>query len=184
MTRDMTIREIAELCNVDRTTALRWAQRVDGALCTEIGAKCTEADKSKVAARFTLDETLAIIRAGGKATLANLLAENARKAMATTPKLPNGTQLVALERMVEKKTISPYQAQLLLGVAAPRENPLPEVPATAEEGTRGFAAIRSRFALPAPAQAKATRAACAAYDATAARLANEAHRDSLQGRLM
>ena len=77
MADNMTIKQIAELAGVDRTTVVRWIGRMDRALCTEIGAKCTEADKTKKPARFTLDETLEIIRAGGRSTLADLLAQNA-----------------------------------------------------------------------------------------------------------
>lgn len=80
----MTMREVADLCEVDRTTVLRWIGKIEnGALRTEIGAKCTEADEAKKPARFDLREVLAIINAGGKHTLASLLAENAKQPVAT-----------------------------------------------------------------------------------------------------
>ena len=74
----MTIREIADLCETDKTTVQRWIKRIDDAKRIEIDAKCTEADATKKPARFDLREVLAIINAGGKHTMAALLAENAK----------------------------------------------------------------------------------------------------------
>ncbi|MDR2798262.1 MAG: hypothetical protein LBB80_07960 [Treponema sp.] len=78
----MTIKEIAELCGVDRTTVLRWAHKVSDDpvhFAQGLTIKLEEAEKSgRDPADFTLEETLAIIRAGGNDTLANLLAENAK----------------------------------------------------------------------------------------------------------
>lgn len=181
----MTIREIAELCGVDERTVQRWA-RVAGDKMPSVADKMSAGGHGKPTA-LSLDETLAIVRAGGKTTLAALLAENAAKRPAAAPKLPNGSQLAGLARLVEKKTISPYQAQLLLGVAIPRENPLPEVPMSAEEASAAFARIRATVegrALPPPAIAKATRAAAGAYACVARREADKAAADSKQGRLM
>jgi hypothetical protein len=103
----MTVREIADLCEVDRTTVLRWAHKVpeNGPKQNDQGStdgdpgqnnqipldrliprnlegiaeKLAEAEKSgKEPATFTLAETLAIIgEGGGKKTLASLLRENA-----------------------------------------------------------------------------------------------------------
>jgi len=82
-TEGMTIRQIAELCNVDRTTVLRWVQKLeDGAIRTEVGAKCTEAQDAREPARLSLEAVLALIRAGGRDTLADLLADNAARAAA------------------------------------------------------------------------------------------------------
>lgn len=184
MTNDMTIREIAEVANVSEATVRNWAAKTAGsALITAKIADC----RGKEAARLTLDETLAIIRAGGKATLANLLAENAAKRPAAAPKLPNGTQLRELNRMAERRILSPYQVQLVLGVAVPRATPLPEVPATEAEALEGFARVRAAFgqkSLPGPVAAASMKAAAAAYDATAHRLQSRAEADALQGRLM
>lgn len=189
--REMTIREIAELCGVDTKTVRRWVDKVSrGAgqnAQPELKARSMAAGEAGESVKYTLDETLAIVRAGGKTTLAALLAENAAKRPAAAPKLPNGVQLHELGRLVEKHVISNYQAQLLLGVAIPRENPLPEVPMSAEEASAAFARIRAAVegrALPPPAIAKATRAAAGAYACVARREADKAAADSKQGRLM
>lgn len=122
----MTIKEIATTANVDRTTVLRWMKKVIGAFCTVIGAKCTEAEKTKVEADFTLEETIAIVRAGGNDTLADLLLANAKesqKPTAKTPKLPNGSQLREIRVMFERQAIDKSQVARLLGL-------LPSEPST------------------------------------------------------
>jgi hypothetical protein len=48
----------------------------------ELKIKSLEASENGIAVRYTLNETLAIIRAGGKNTLADLLADNAQKSAA------------------------------------------------------------------------------------------------------
>lgn len=72
----MTIRQIAEICGVDERTAQRWAVKAADKM-PSVADKMSSAGHGK-AAKFTLEETLAIIRAGGRHTLADLLAENAR----------------------------------------------------------------------------------------------------------
>jgi hypothetical protein len=73
----MTIKEIAELCGVDQSTAWRWAQEPACKMQAGLTEKLTEAGHGK-SADFTLGETLAIIgEGGGNKTLASLLAENA-----------------------------------------------------------------------------------------------------------
>jgi transcriptional regulator with XRE-family HTH domain len=78
----MTIKEIAELCGVDRRTVERWAHKIADDLGKNfqgLAVKLAEAEKSgKDPADFTLDETLAIIGEGGEnKALASLLAETA-----------------------------------------------------------------------------------------------------------
>ena len=92
MKKSMTIREIAELCEVDKTTVQRWAQKTDDAIRIEIDAKCRKALETKEEAGFSLPEALAIIRAGGKNTLASLL-EDQIKEKPVQLKMPSGTQL-------------------------------------------------------------------------------------------
>jgi hypothetical protein len=52
-------------------------------------------------ARFTLEETIAIVRAGGNNTLADLLLENAKQTDRNTRvnRLPNGKQLEEMRRI-------------------------------------------------------------------------------------
>jgi hypothetical protein len=112
----MTIKEIAELCNVDRTTILRWAQKVkDGAICTEISANCTEAQDVKEPAKLGLRAVIAIIRAGGRETLASLLMDNTGRQVPEKPTgLPESgavfeligiirSQAVVIESLVKKE---------------------------------------------------------------------------------
>jgi AcrR family transcriptional regulator len=79
----MTIKEIAKMCGVNRTTVLRWAHKIaDDPVQNAQGlaVKLEDAEKGgKDPAGFTLEETLAIIgEGGGNKALASLLAENAR----------------------------------------------------------------------------------------------------------
>ena len=139
--KDMTIRELADLCEVAESTIRSWITSANSA---EIFAKTAEAQKTSKAARFTLPEVLAIVRAGGKNTLAALLEENAAKSLpAAKPRLPNGKQTEYLYRLYHEKAISPYQVQLVLGVAAPRERPLPEVPVSLEQADSLFRELGS-----------------------------------------
>jgi transcriptional regulator with XRE-family HTH domain len=64
----MTIKEIAELCGVDRRTVERWAHKLNpGQNAQGILEKMEQAEKSGTdPADFTLAETLVIIRDGGK----------------------------------------------------------------------------------------------------------------------
>ena len=72
----MTLKEIASTANVDDSTVRRWAAKASGKM-PEISGKMTKARETSVAADFALEEVIAIIRAGGNDTLANLLVENA-----------------------------------------------------------------------------------------------------------
>lgn len=78
----MTIREIAEIANTSEKTIREWIKTASEKLpevLPGLSAKTAEAQETKKPALFTVDEVIAIIRAGGRATLADLLAENARR---------------------------------------------------------------------------------------------------------
>ena len=62
----MTIKQVAELCQVDERTIQRWAA---------IAGDKMSSSTSTYPAAFTLPETIAIIKAGGRSTLADLLQE-------------------------------------------------------------------------------------------------------------
>lgn len=100
----MTIKEIAEIASAGETTIRRWAEIASGKMAG-LRAKMAGAQESKKPADFTLEETIAIIRAGGNETLADLLAQNAKEK--TTPKkkqvsgLPNGKQIEQLRLMMQ-----------------------------------------------------------------------------------
>jgi hypothetical protein len=99
--KGMTIKEIAEVCGVDERTIRRWIDSASGntpddpGILPGLSAKTAEAQESKVPAHFSLDEVIAIIRSGGRATLADLLADNAMR----TAALPApGNQLVVASK--------------------------------------------------------------------------------------
>jgi hypothetical protein len=97
----MTIKQIAELCEAGVQTIRDWLK----AGTEKIGSAGTEtvSARNKIAkaghgraALFTLEETIAIIRAGGNNTLADLLAQNAAmvvrvKMLESRPRLMLGT---------------------------------------------------------------------------------------------
>lgn len=92
----MTNKEISELCKVDLRTVQLWAKKV-GEKISSIGEKISSST-STYPADFTLPETIAIIRAGGNDTLADLLAQNANEKK--SPAIPNGKQLEQLRLMM------------------------------------------------------------------------------------
>ena len=77
MNADMTLSEIGELCAVGTTTVRRWAKEASAKMA-QISAKMAEARETAKAARFSLEETLAIVEAGKRGPLADLLRDNAR----------------------------------------------------------------------------------------------------------
>jgi len=85
----MTIKEIAKLCGVDKSTIHRWLEH-ERFLSCEMQLRNSIKDKidggsPENPSNFTLEETLAIIRDGGEnETLAALLAENAASKNALT----------------------------------------------------------------------------------------------------
>ena len=97
----MTIKQIAETCGVDIKTVRRWVGKMstlDGQNVqaeTAVKKKMREAGRAGKPTYLTLEETLAIVRAGGRHTLASLLAENAKAQSGEDriDRLPNGTQL-------------------------------------------------------------------------------------------
>ena len=100
----MTIKEIAKVANVDEVTIRRWAKKASDKM-PSVSGKMTGALMTKVAANFTLPETIAIVRAGDNDTLANLLEQNASEtATAKAPRaashrLPNGAQMLSLAKI-------------------------------------------------------------------------------------
>jgi hypothetical protein len=109
----MILREISSIGNVDESTVRRWATLASGKL-PEISGKMAKARETSIAADFTLPETIAIIRAGGNETLANLLAENAAR-KATAPSLPTAQEMRECRLLAEKGFISRQQLQVRLG---------------------------------------------------------------------
>jgi hypothetical protein len=96
--KGMNTREIAATCGVAERTVRDWIRKAS-VKSAELSAKSAEGRGT--GARYTLQETLAIIRAGGRHTLASLLEENARTFHITTriDRLPNGVQLAELRRI-------------------------------------------------------------------------------------
>lgn len=96
--KGMTIKQIAEACNVAESTVRSWAHKT--AESADISAKIAKS-RGKRAVKLSLDETLAIVRAGGRHTLASLLEENAKKHSGDDRihRFPNGAQLTELRRI-------------------------------------------------------------------------------------
>ena len=69
--QDMTIKEIAGICNVEERTVQLWAKKA-GENISSVAEIISSAGHGKPAT-FTLPETIAIIKAGGRSTLADLL---------------------------------------------------------------------------------------------------------------
>jgi hypothetical protein len=110
----MTIKDIVEISNVSESTVRNWIASAETA---GLSAKTAEAQETKVPARFTLDEVITIIRAGGRATLADLLADNAVRAASlpapASPKAGNDA-LIDLISIVKRQseTIDGMQKEL------------------------------------------------------------------------
>lgn len=165
----MSFREIAELCGVAETTVNRWASSCNS---EEISCKMQKARETSKAAQFTLEETLAIIRAGGKGLLADLLEQNARGGLPIPKAAPvlSGAYFRELRFMVKDRILSPRQVQMVLGVApAASEGALPpllaEKPATDAEAAAAFEKLFKNFprpGLPAGAVDRVVRAAAGA----------------------
>lgn len=141
----MTIKEIAQTANVDKTTVQRWIKRVPDAKRIELDAKCTKAQREQKEADFSLEETLAILRAGGNETLADLLAMNAkaevtRPSQASQPakKLPSGAQMTAMLKVYgQAETVKRLDFVIGYKPQAPASTPIPackiEPPAASPE---------------------------------------------------
>ena len=96
--KGMTTWQIAETCGVAQRTVRDWVRKAS-AESAVVSAKSAEG-RGK-GARYSLEETLAIVRAGGRHTLAALLQENARNGRGETRigRFPNGAQLTELRRI-------------------------------------------------------------------------------------
>lgn len=177
----MTIREIAELCGVVEASVRNWIASANSA---DLSAKTADAKESKKAAKFTLEETLAIIRAGGKGLLADLLEQNALGGLPVPKPAPvlSGAYFRELRFMVKDRILSPLQVQKILGVApAKAEDPLPplialERPATEAEAAAAFDQLFKAFprpGLPAGSVERVVRAAAGATRKTLKAIARE-----------
>jgi len=94
----MTIQQIATTCNVAESTVRGWARKT--AESADISAKIANS-RGRKAAKLSLPETIAIVLAGGRYTLAYLLEENARRSRGDhrIDRFPNGAQLAELRRI-------------------------------------------------------------------------------------
>jgi len=148
--KPMTIKEIADVSNVSQSTIRNW---ITSAKSAEISAKVAKAKETSIAATFYLDEVIAIVRAGGNDTLADLLLDNARKTAVTEASqvsqgkknvgLPNGRQLAELQRIYPKDQLT-ARIDAIMGWAP--------VPDTLVE------AVLPQKSLPAPEEPRATEA--------------------------
>lgn len=173
----MTIREIADLCEVDPATVGRWASTASCKM-PEISCKVQKARETSKAALFTLSEVLAIIRAGGRGLLADLLEENA-KAKPTAPKakLPAGVQLHEL-RMIYGPGEAAKRLDLILGYSKPAAAlPHDEPCASDAEAALYFGQLYARLG------ARGIRQISAMAGTIAEREAAGRAADSMQGRL-
>lgn len=95
----MTIKQIAELSEKSHQTVGRWVETAKSKM-DSIRSKMDKAN-SRCPARFTLEETIAIVRAGGNQTLADLLLQNAQQTECQyrVNRLPNGKQLEQMRRI-------------------------------------------------------------------------------------
>ena len=113
----MTIKEIAGICNVEKRTVELWAQKCEKS--SQICEKISQAYKTKIPAHFTLEETIIIIKAGGRSTLADLLQENAAKAE------PPSTALVARDLIKEMIPAMTAAIATAITTAMRQTSPLP-----------------------------------------------------------
>ena len=98
----MTIKEIAELCNVAESTIRNW---IDSAKIAKPSAEIAKATNEPF--RFCVEDVIAIIRGGGRATLADLLADNAaRRAALPAPE----NQLVVASKSGSHELAAKVQA--------------------------------------------------------------------------
>lgn len=95
----MTAEQIAKTCGVQERTVQLWAKKA-GENISSVAEKISSAGHGKPA-RFSLEETISIVRAAGRYTLAVLLEENAKKSSGDSriDRFPNGVQLTELRRI-------------------------------------------------------------------------------------
>jgi hypothetical protein len=192
----MTTRQIGELCGVGETTVRGWLRAgeesaesaQERAVFAGARAKLSEAQETKKAAQLSLEETLAIIRSGGRGLTADLLEQNARGGLpAPRAAAPlSGALFHELRLMVKDGILSPRMVQEVLGVApAPLEGAAPpaliEAPASAAQGEAAFQEILRRIdartvrpGLPRGAVERVVAAAAGATRATLRRIEAEA----------
>lgn len=108
----ITTKEIAELCKVDERTIRRWVEIASDKM-SGLSDKMSEAFKSKVLSDFTLTETIAIIRAGGNDTLADLLSQNAK---GETKKELNASFIREARKLFETNLLSRDEARAMIGI--------------------------------------------------------------------
>lgn len=187
--KTMTIREIAALCEAGDTTIRRWAE-LASAKMAEVGAKMADAAEKKKPARFTLPETLAIIRAGGKNTLAALLEENAKPQAPAQRRLPAGVQLRELRLIYGAKEAGARLDALIgyppttVSASIPKSVlHLPEPEADPAIAKAVFASAAKGVVLPTSAIQRAAKSAAAAAQSTIRREIDKAFADQAQGRL-
>lgn len=186
----MTFRDIAELCGVGETTVRRWAN-VASRKMADLHAKMADAQKSKRAARFSLPEALAIIRAGGKATLADLLEANARETAAPRPELErplSGALLRELRYAVAAGILAPADPRRLLGLAgapaAPARLLIEDDRAADALAEAAFAAAGQGVVLTPDVLRRAQDAGVGAFAGVLKRAISQTAADSIQGKLL
>jgi len=135
----MTIKQIAEVAGVNEKTIRDWVNKSSDKM-SHLSDKMSEAYRTKKPAVFTLSETIAIIRAGGNNTLADLLSENANKKKKSL-KLPCGKQLEELRKVYGTKEAA-KRIDFVLGYKP--EPRLPETFATPEQAELGFNQVKAR----------------------------------------
>ena len=154
----MTIKEIASEANVTEKTLRGWIVKASVKL-PKLSGKTTEARRTGVAADFTLEETIAIVRAGGNETLADLLAMNAASSVRglqvsnqrNRAKLPSGAQLKEIRLMAEKGFITKVHVIQALGFGVGNEGHIPitrqieEKSVSGEEAERQLRPVINRF---------------------------------------
>ncbi len=186
----MTVHQISELCEIDETTVCRWVKKASCKM-PELACKLQEATIEKKSAHFHLNEILAIINAGGKHTMAALLAENAKaqEVPVKATRLPAGIQLRELRLLAEKRLISAEDVRSLLGLGRTLGVlPATETAASPEVAQKAFSEILGRLAaqpgLPPGTVERVARAAAGAAHGTLRTIEAKALADSKQPALI
>lgn len=134
----MTVKQIAEYCGVDERTVRRWILKASDKRPGLLD-KLSEAEKTKMAAEYDLDETMAAIEAGMGKVPADVYRTNAVNAeMAKRPEKAevSAAKISALIRATDKGYLTADQFRSMIG--APQVEP--PKPAT----------VSTLAALPAP----------------------------------
>lgn len=106
----MTIKQISELTGKTERTIRQWVRTpsekisgIESEIISSVSEKISGSGKTKKPAEFSLEETLAIVKAGGNETLASLLKDNAEK---NKPKSIITDEVKILIKDIIKETIS------------------------------------------------------------------------------